>query len=105
MFASGVRMVIDRVCTMQIAKDKAKTYKENWHQYYFCSRECKKIFKKHPEKYACICSKKPDGCNCAQGKGTGELCDCSEISVYSESYSGGHEHEEEAKNEGGGHGH
>ncbi len=50
--ASPVRMVTDRVCTMQIAKDKAKTYKKDGYKYYFCSKKCKKIFKKNPEKYA-----------------------------------------------------
>ncbi|GAX59092.1 P-type ATPase [Candidatus Scalindua japonica] len=103
--ASSVRMVTDRVCTMQIAKDKAKTYKKDGYKYYFCSRKCKKIFKKNSEKYACICPKKSDGCGCFHCKGTGELCDCSEISVYTESHSGGHEHEEEAEDESGGHSH
>ncbi len=48
--------VIDPICTMQIDKDGAKTYKKNGHKYYFCSKKCKKTFKKNPEKYACICS-------------------------------------------------
>lgn len=105
-FASSVRMVVDRVCAMQIAKDKAKIYKKDGHKYYFCSRKCKKTFKKNPEKYACICPKSSDGCNCFHCKGTGELCDCSEISVYTESRSGGHKHEQEDhENEGGGHSH
>jgi YHS domain-containing protein len=103
--ASSVRMVTDRVCAMQIVKDKAKTYKKDGHKYYFCSRKCKKIFKKNPEKYACICPASSDGCPCFHCKGTGELCDCAEISVYTESYSGGHEYEHEEEAEGGGHSH
>ncbi len=105
--AGSVRMVTDRVCTMQIAKDGAKTYKKDGYKYYFCSKECKKIFKKNLEKYACICPASSEGCPCFHCKGTGELCDCAEISVYTESHSGGHEHEheEEAEDEGGGHSH
>jgi YHS domain-containing protein len=103
--ASRVRMVIDRVCEMQIDKDRATTYKKDGHKYYFCSKKCKKIFKKNPEKYACICSSSSDGCKCYHCTGTGELCDCAEVAVYTESRSGGHEHEEEEDWGGGGHGH
>jgi YHS domain-containing protein len=74
--------IIDRVCEMQIDKDRAKTYKKDGHKYYFCSKKCKKIFKKNPEKYACICPPSDDGCNCYHCTGTGELCDCAEITVY-----------------------
>jgi YHS domain-containing protein len=101
--ASHGGKVIDRVCTMQIDKDGAKTYKKDGHKYYFCSKKCKKTFKKNPEKYACICPPSSDGCNCYHCTGTGELCDCAEITVYMGTRSGGHEHEEE--DEGGGHGH
>jgi YHS domain-containing protein len=104
-FASRVGMVIDRVCAKQIDKDRAKTYKNDGHKYYFCSKKCKKTFKKNPEKYACICPASSDGCNCYHCTGTGELCDCAEITVYMESHSGGHEHEEEEDWGGGGHGH
>ncbi len=104
-YASHGRKVIDRVCTKQIDKDGAKTYKKDGHKYYFCSRKCKKTFKKNPDKYACICPSSHDGCNCFHCKGTGELCDCSEISVYTESHSGGQEHEHEEVDEGGGHHH
>lgn len=103
--AKGVRMVTDRVCTKQVAKDRAKTYKKDGHKYYFCSKKCKKIFKKSPEKYACICPASSDGCSCFHCNGAGELCDCSEMSVYMESHPGGHEHEEETEDEGGGHHH
>jgi YHS domain-containing protein len=102
--ASGVRTVTDRVCTMRITKDGATTYKKDGYKYYFCSRKCKKIFKKNPEKYACICPVSSEGCPCFHCKGTGELCDCSEIAVYTESHSGGHEHEQE-EDDGDGHGH
>ena len=101
--ASRVGMVIDRVCKMQIDKDGAKTYKKDGHRYYFCSKKCKKTFKKNPEKYACICPASSDGCPCFHCTGTGGLCDCAEITVYMGSRSGGHEHEEE--DEGGGHQH
>jgi YHS domain-containing protein len=103
--ASSVRMVTDRVCTMQIVKDGAKTYKKDGYKYYFGSKKCKKIFKKNPEKYVCICPATSDGCPCFHCEGDGELCDCAEISVYMESRSGGHEHEEEVEDEGGGHSH
>ncbi len=102
-YAGDGGKVIDRVCTKQIAKDGAKTCKKNGHRYYFCSKRCKKIFKKEPEKYACICPSSSNGCNCYHCTGTGELCDCAEITVYMGSRSGGHEHEEE--DEGGGHHH
>ncbi|MHC4320786.1 MAG: YHS domain-containing protein [Planctomycetota bacterium] len=97
--------VIDRVCTMQIDKDGATTYKKDGHKYYFCSKNCKKIFKKDPEKYACICPKSSDGCNCFHCTGSGEICDCAEITVNTGSHSGGHEHEHEEEDEGGGHHH
>lgn len=103
-FAGRVGMIIDRVCKMQIDKDGAKTYKKDGHKYYFCSGNCKKAFKKDPEKYACICPPSSDGCNCYHCTGTGELCDCAEITVYMGTRSGGHEHEEEDEG-GGGHGH
>ncbi|MBC8553133.1 MAG: YHS domain-containing protein [Candidatus Brocadiales bacterium] len=98
-------MVTDRVCTMQVAMDGAKTYKKDGYKYYFCSKKCKKIFKKNPERYACICPASSDGCPCFHCKSTGELCDCSEISVYTDSHSGRHDHEEDAEDEGGGHSH
>jgi YHS domain-containing protein len=101
--ASRIGMVIDRVCEMQIDKDGAKTYKKDGHKYYFCSKKCKKTFKKNPEEYACICSSSDDGCPCYHCTGTGELCDCAEITVYMGTRSEGHEHEGE--DEGGGHGH
>jgi YHS domain-containing protein len=88
---------------MQIDKDGAKTYKKDGHKYYFCSKYCKKAFKKNPEKYACICPPSSDGCNCYHCTGAGELCDCAEITVYTGSRSEGHEHEQE--DEGGGHQH
>ncbi len=97
--ASRVGMVLDRVCGKQIDKVWAKKYKKNGHKYYFCSKKCKKTFKKNPEKYACICPASFDGCNCYHCTGTGELCDCAERTVYMESRSGGHE------DEGGGHSH
>ena len=100
-FASRIGMVIDRVCEMQIDKDGAKTYKKDGHKYYFCSKYCKKTFKKNPEKYACICPPSSDGCNCYHCTGAGELCDCAEITVYTGSRSEGHEQEDE----GGGHQH
>ncbi len=103
--ASRVGMVIDRVCTKQIDKDGAKTYKKDGHKYYFCSKKCKKIFKKDPEKYACRCSASSDGCPCFHCTGTGELCDCAEITVYTESHSGGHKQEHEYEDKGGGHSH
>ncbi len=99
--ASRVGMVIDRVCEMQIDKNGAKTYKKDGHKYYFCSKKCKKTFKKDPEKYACICSSSDDGCPCYHCTGTGDLCDCAEITVYMGTRSEGHEGEDE----GGGHGH
>ncbi|ODS30344.1 MAG: hypothetical protein SCARUB_04545 [Candidatus Scalindua rubra] len=99
--ASHGGKVIDRVCTMQIDKDGAKTYKKDGHKYYFCSKKCKKAFKKNPEKYACICPPSSDGCNCYHCTGTGKLCDCAEITVYTESHSGRHEHEEEEDWDGG----
>ncbi len=102
--ASRGGKVIDRVCTMQIDKDGAKTYKKDGHKYYFCSKKCKKTFKKNPEKYACICPPSSDGCNCYHCTGAGELCDCAEITVYTGSHSEGHEHEQE-EDEGGGHQH
>ncbi|MFV1976210.1 MAG: YHS domain-containing protein [Candidatus Scalindua sp.] len=101
--ASSVRMVMDRVCNMQIVKGTAKTYKKDGHKYYFCSRKCKKIFKKNPEKYACVCPVSSDGCPCSHCKGTGELCDCAEISVYMESHTGGHGEDED--DDDGGHSH
>ena len=104
-FASRVEMVIDRVCTKQIDKDGAKAYKKAGHKYYFCSKRCKKIFKKDPEKYACICPASSDGCPCFHCTGTGELCDCAEITVYTESHAGGHTQEQEDEQEDGGHGH
>lgn len=102
--ASRVGMVIDRVCAKLIDKDRAKKYKKNGHKYYFCSKKCKKTFKKNPEKYACICPALFDGCPCFHCTGTGELCDCAERIVYMEPRSGGHEHEEE-EDWGDGHGH
>ena len=71
--ASRVGMVLDRVCTKQIDKDEAKTYKMKGHRYYFCSRKCKKVFKKSPEKYLCICPESSDGCPCFHCTGTDEL--------------------------------
>ncbi len=102
--ASRGGKVIDRVCTMQIDKDGAKTYKKDGHKYYFCSKYCKKAFKKNPEKYACICPPSSDGCNCYHCTGAGELCDCAEITVYTGSRAEGHEHEQD-DDEGGGHDH
>ncbi len=102
--ASRGGKVVDRVCTMQIDKDGAKTYKKDGHKYYFCSKKCKKTFKKNPEEYACICPPSSDGCNCYHCTGAGELCDCAEITVYTGSRSERHEPEDNEQ-EGGGHDH
>lgn len=101
--ASRVGLVVDRVCTNQIDMGGAKTYKMKGHKYYFCSKKCKKTFKKNPEKYLCICPESSDGCPCFHCTGTGELCDCAEITVYMESHSVGHEQDED--DESGGHQH
>jgi Uncharacterized conserved protein len=95
--------VIDRVCTMQIDKDSAKTLKNEGYTYYFCSDHCKATFAKSPEKYACICPQLHEGCDCGHCAGKGEPCECAE--AHAESHTGGHEHEHEHEHEGGGHHH
>ena len=89
-YASHGRKVIDRVCTKQIDKDGAKTYKKEGHKYYFCSRKCKKTFKKNPDKYACICPHLFVGCDCGHFTGKGVPCDCAE--AHAEPHTGKHEH-------------
>ncbi len=93
--ASRVAMVTDRVCENLIEKNKAKKYKMNGHKYYFCSKKCKKTFKKNPEKYACICPALYDECPCSHCASTGELCDCAERAVNMESRSGEQKEEKE----------
>lgn len=85
--------VIDRVCTMQIDKDSAKTLKEEGYTYYFCSDHCKTTFEKSPAKYACICPQLHEGCDCSHCTGKDAPCICAE--VHAESHTGGQEHEHE----------
>ncbi|MFV1975822.1 MAG: YHS domain-containing protein [Candidatus Scalindua sp.] len=93
--------VVDRVCTMQIDKDSAKTLKNEGYTYYFCSDHCKATFAKSPAKYACICPQLHEGCDCGHCTGKGVPCICAE--AHAESHTGEHEHEHE--HEGGEHHH
>jgi YHS domain-containing protein len=90
--AVGTRgKAIDRVCTMQVDKEGAKTLSKGGYTYYFCSDSCKNIFAKDPAKYACICPQLFEGCNCGHCTGKGVPCECAE--EHAESHTGGHEHE------------
>lgn len=103
-YAEKVGKVIDRVCKMQIIKEEAKRLKKNGHTYFFCSKSCKKAFKKDPAKYACICPPVSDGCECGHCTGNGEICECAEMEMHVESHSGKHDSNHE-DDEGGGHHH
>lgn len=63
--------VLDRVSTMQVDKGSAKTLKNEGYTYYFFSNHCKTTFAKNPEKYACICSKLLENCDCGHCAGEG----------------------------------
>ena len=42
---------MDRVCGMEIHKDKALKLEHDGKTYYFCSKKCEDTFKKEPAKY------------------------------------------------------
>ena len=43
---------IDPVCKMTVTDDKeTEKHEHNGQTYYFCSRACKRMFEKEPEKY------------------------------------------------------
>ncbi|TVL96444.1 MAG: hypothetical protein CV087_23730 [Candidatus Brocadia sp. WS118] len=43
--------IIDRVCGMEINKDKALKLEHEGKEYYFCNKKCVEAFKKEPKKY------------------------------------------------------
>ena len=94
-YASEGGKVIDRVCTMQIDKASSETLTKDGYTYYFCSNNCKTAFGNNPAKYACICPKLHEGCDCGHCAGKGVPCRCTEASEEShteEHEGGGHQH-------------
>src|SRR3989338_1151633 len=49
----------DLVCSMSLEKDKAVTYRYQGKTYYFCCDECKRKFKKDPDKFLKMLKKGP----------------------------------------------
>lgn len=43
--------IIDRVCGMEVSKDKAIKLEHEGKEYYFCNKKCIEAFKKEPKKY------------------------------------------------------
>ncbi len=85
--------VIDRVCNMKIDKASAKTLTKDGQTYYFCSDYCKTTFDKDPAKYACVCAKLHEGCNCGHCEEKGNPCRCAEASTGPNKEKHKHEHE------------
>lgn len=53
--------VTDRVCGMEVQKDKALKLEHNGKKYFFCSQKCEETFKKEPAKYQKKESKHKEG--------------------------------------------
>lgn len=49
----------DRVCGMEVQKDKALRLEHNGKKYFFCSKKCEEIFKKEPSVYERNTKKEP----------------------------------------------
>ena len=90
-------VVIDPVCGMQVSDiKKASSEEYKGKVYYFCSKECKKTFKKNPAPYTCGCAAKMKDCDCGHCKGKEETCPCPLEQEKGET----HEHDKGESHEG-----
>ncbi len=69
--------VKDPVCGMEVSDiKKASSEEYKGKVYYFCSKECKKAFKKNPAPYTCGCAAKMKDCDCGHCNRKEETCPC-----------------------------
>ena len=89
--------VKDPVCGMEVSDiKKASSEEYKGKVYYFCSKECKKTFKKNPAPYTCGCAAKMKDCDCGHCKGKEETCPCPLEQEKGET----HEHDKGESHEG-----
>ena len=83
----------DPVCGMEVSDIKkalSEKYKDK--VYYFCSKKCKKTFKKSPAPYACGCATVMKDCDCGHCKGKEDTCPCISEKEEGETHEHPHEH-------------
>lgn len=87
---------LDVVCGMKIAKDGAEMVEVGGKHFYFCSDNCKAVFKADPGKVTCMCfvgvEPGDDPCECSHCSGKGGKCKCSEHGGHDEHGHEGHDH-------------
>ncbi len=83
----------DPVCGMEVSNiKKAPSEKYKDKVYYFCSKKCKKTFKKSPAPYTCGCATVMKDCDCGHCKGKEDTCPCISEKEKGETHEHAHEH-------------